>query len=233
MKRTTNYARAIQVLNKMFRAANEFYFNNELEDVCITIQSSVRSFAHISVSPVWRDIDGRHLREINLSAEHLMRDGENEYGVLSVAASLLHEMSHLYNLEHEIKDTSTNGYHNRRFAKTAEEIAHLKISKHDIYGWTLTSPTSDQDVDDGKSTLDFVVQYGFEDFLFSRDAEFSINTGTGTANTGNGGVKPTPIKKKSNSKRYQCPVCKAIVRATSTVNIICGDCNVPFILTNG
>ena len=72
-KRTINYQRAIQVLNKMYKAANEYYFDGDLEDVCITIQSSVKTYAHISVSPVWRNVDGKQMREINLSAEHLMR----------------------------------------------------------------------------------------------------------------------------------------------------------------
>ena len=223
-KRTINYQRAIQVLNKMFKCANEYFFNGELEDVCITIQSSVRTYAHISVSPVWRNVDGKQMREINLSAEHLMRCNDGEFGVLSICSSLLHEMSHLYNMMHGIKDTSTNGYHHRKFAITAEEIAHLKISKHPVYGWTITEPTESQ--------LEFCTAFGFEDFLFARDADFPISTGTGTPNTGKG---TTPIKPKrpSNSKRYQCPVCKAIVRATSYVNVICGDCGVPFELTNG
>lgn len=222
-KRTINYQRAIQVLNKMYKAANEYYFDGELEDVCITIQSSVRTYAHISVSPVWRNVDGKQMREINLSAEHLMRCNDGEYGVLSVCSSLLHEMSHLYNLMHEIKDCSLNGYHNRKFAKTAEEIAHLKISKHPVYGWTITEPTESQ--------LEFCTAFGFEDFLFARDADFPISTGTGTPATGNGNGNPPKVKKPSNSKRYQCPCCKAIVRATSFVNIICADCNVPFELT--
>ena len=63
------------------------------------------------------------------------------------------------------------------------------------------------------------------------DADFPISTGTGTPATGNGNGNPPRVKKPSNSKRYQCPCCKAIVRATSFVNIICADCNVPFVLT--
>ena len=231
MKRTTTYARAIQVLNKMYRAANEFYFDNQLEDVCITIQSSVRTFAHISVSPVWRDVDGRQLRELNLSAQYLQRDT----GVCGLAASLLHEMSHLANMTlYNRVDVSKNGYyHNLLFKKTAEEVAHLKISKDPRYGWTVTEPSTDEDYQDGKSTLDFCIAYGFEDFLFSRDADYPIATGTGTPTTGNNGGTPTiKPKKPSNSRRYVCPCCGAIVRSTRPVNIICGDCNVPFDLTN-
>ena len=28
--------------------------------------------------------------------------------------------------------------------------------------------------------------------------------------------------------KYVCPKCGAIIRATKQVNVICGDCNVPF-----
>ena len=47
---------------------------------------------------------------------------------------MLHEMAHLYNLNHGIKDVSNNGYyHNKKFKETAE--AHgLAISHHHTYG---------------------------------------------------------------------------------------------------
>ncbi len=56
-----------------------------------------------------------------------------------VAATMLHEMAHLYNLTHGIEDVSNNGYyHNKKFKETAE--AHgLHIEKHDKYGWTITT----------------------------------------------------------------------------------------------
>ena len=220
MKRTVNYQRALVQLNKIYKAVNEHYFNNELEPVTITIQSTVSAYGHCSVSKVWGDTDGNKTRELNIAAEYMSRPIEN------VVATMIHEASHIYNLQNGIKDVSANGfYHNKKFKKTAEELGHLQIDHDSRYGWTITSPTED--------TLDFCIMYGFEDILTSRDSGLPIWTGGGAAKTGNGGSdKPTPIRKKSNSKRYQCPVCKAIVRATSTVNIICGDCNVPFELTN-
>ena len=35
--------------------------------------------------------------------------------------------------------------------------------------------------------------------------------------------------RKSNSIKYTCPTCGAIVRATKELNINCGDCNVAFV----
>lgn len=216
MKKNTTYNRAVQYLNKIYKAVNEYYFNNELEPVTITIQSTVTAYGHCSVSKVWTDTDGNKTRELNIAAEYMNRPIEN------VVATMIHEASHIYNLQNGIKDTS-GYYHNKRFKKTAEEMGHLQIDHDSKYGWTVTSPTED--------TIDFCIMYGFDDILTARDTGLPIATGTGTA-TGNSNGTPTRIKKPSNSKRYQCPVCKAIVRATSTVNIICGDCNVPFELTN-
>jgi len=35
-------------------------------------------------------------------------------------------------------------------------------------------------------------------------------------------------KFKNRSIKYVCPECGAIIRATREVNVICGDCGVPF-----
>lgn len=51
---------------------------------------------------------------------------------------MLHEMAHLYNLTHGIKDVSNNDYyHNKKLKDTAE--AHgLHIKHHPKYGWAVT-----------------------------------------------------------------------------------------------
>lgn len=45
------------------------------------------------------------------------------------------------------------------------------------------------------------------------------------------GADGQELPKKGNSRRYQCPQCKAIVRATKDLHIICGTCNVDFELS--
>ena len=35
-------------------------------------------------------------------------------------------------------------------------------------------------------------------------------------------------KTKQSSRKYVCPVCGCIIRATKEVHVICGDCNVEF-----
>lgn len=70
----------------------------------------------------WKDEDGNVHTEINISAEHLT-DGPRE-----VMDTLVHEMVHHANALAGIKDTSSNGYHNKNFSRLAEEVG-LTVSK--------------------------------------------------------------------------------------------------------
>lgn len=212
MKKLDTYTRAVNKLNKMFGYANEYFFNGELPKPTITVQSTAMAYAHITTDTVWVSDKGDSY-ELNISADYLNRPIEN------VVASLLHEMAHLYNMMNGIKDTS-GYYHNKKFKKTAEEIAKLNIEQDTKYGWTITSPT--------EATLDFIIEYGLEDFLISRKSDLYISFGA----SDNNGAKPKtkrPKAKGSNSIKWICPCCGAIIRSTSEVNVICGDCNEKFI----
>ncbi len=208
MKQLTNIQRAIQYVNKIFKAANEEYFNNELPLPTITIQSTVSAYGHVSVDKVWKTEDGRETYELNIAAEYLNRPIEN------VVATLLHEMSHIYNLEHDIKDTTNGYYHNRKFKKTAEELARLSISQDTRYGWTITEPTEE--------TFDFIIRNGFEDILIHRDTYTAFKGIGGTS--GNTGTTAPRKPKGSNSIKWICPTCGSIARTTKVMNLICGDC---------
>lgn len=215
MKQLTNYQRVSNYLVKIFKAINEEYFNNELEIPTITIQSTVGAYGHVSVQKVWHSNDTA-THELNLSADYLNRPIEN------TVATLVHEASHLYALQNDIKDTSNRGvYHNKNFKKIAEELGHLNISKHDKYGWTITEPTED--------TLDFIIKYGFEDIQLVRGSQFSF-AGTAGTKAGNGGVTPPKMKRPSSTRKYICPCCGNSFRATKSINVMCMDCNEQFIL---
>ena len=41
-------------------------------------------------------------------------------------------------------------------------------------------------------------------------------------------IKGGRTTSKNRSIKYVCPKCGAIIRATRQVNVVCGDCNVPF-----
>lgn len=217
MKQLTNYQRVSNYLVKIFKAINEEYFNNELEVPTITIQSTVGAYGHVSVQKVWHN-DTIATHELNLSADYLDRPIEN------TVATLIHEASHLYALQNDIKDTSNRGvYHNKNFKKIAEEIGHLHIEKHEKYGWTITEPTED--------TLDFIIKYGFADIQLVRASQFSF-TGVGIPKAGNGGMIPPKTRKPSSTRKYICPCCGNSFRATKALNVMCMDCNEQFILAD-
>ena len=163
MKRLNNYRRTVQYLQKIYNLINEEYFNGELEEITLTVQESGRSYGHVTVSNTWFT-DDKAMKELNISANYLRRD------ITEVVTTLIHECSHIWNMQHEIKDTS-NGYiyHNKRFKQTAEELGKIKISRSEKYGWTISEATEE--------TVDFCVRNGLENILIGRQLDFSFGTG--------------------------------------------------------
>lgn len=216
MKNLTSYNRATQYLNKVFKLINTEYFDGKLEMPTITIQSSVASYGHISVSKVWKTENGNDSYELNVSADYLSRPIEN------VVATLIHECCHLYAMMNGIRDTSNQSiYHNKKFKEIAENKGHLIIERHEKYGWTITSPSEE--------TLDFCIRNDLQDILISRNS-FTGFAITGTPKAGNATPTATPATpKKPKSIKWVCPCCGAIVRSGKILNIVCGDCNEKFI----
>jgi rubrerythrin len=147
----------------------------------------------------WKGEDEDGYYEINLCAEYLSRP------FLDVCETLLHEMVHLANLQNGVKDTSRSGtYHNKEFKVTAE--AHgLTVSKTKS-GWNKTALTEE--------TAEWIQSIYNSEIGFTLYREKLL--------------KISGVKKKSSSRKYVCPSCGAIIRATKEVNITCSDCDEPF-----
>lgn len=219
MKETRKTSRTAGYLEKIFRAVNADSFNGVLEEPIITIMSTPSAYGHVTCSKVWRNKD-KEQYELNISADWLTRPIEN------VVATMIHEMTHLYNLQFDIQDCSRGGsYHNKRFKEEAEKHM-LHIEKHEKYGWTITSPTDE--------LLEYIMDKGWGDIEMGRGWNFDFSGGnsSGKPKKGTkGGSDGQEQPKKGNSRRYKCPSCGAIVRATRDLSIICGKCNVDFELT--
>ena len=218
MKKQDNYRRAVQRLNNIFNLANADYFNNELPETTVTIQESQRAYGHCSISKVWKTEDGRASREINISALYLNRPIED------VVTTLLHEMAHLYNLEHGIKDCSGSSlaYHNKAFKLTAEQKCHLTVEHDTRYGWTITKPTEE--------TIDFCIRHEITDFLINRDGAYSFGGFTGGTSSSGNPIKP--IRRPSSTRKYICPCCGNSFRATKNLDVLCMDCNEQFVIAS-
>ena len=148
----------------MFDLFNHHFYNDELTRPAITVSpdGGRGAYGWCSVYEIWQ-ASGEAYREINICAEYIDRP------IGEVAATMLHEMAHLYNLTHEIKDVSNNGYyHNKKFKDTAE--AHgLHIEHHATYGWTITTLTEE--------TAEWLAQQpGMEDITASRKTTLQIKT---------------------------------------------------------
>lgn len=215
MKQTTRTSRTAGQLEKMFRKLNEHYFREEIDEPVITITKQRTSYGYCTTKENWTTgKESKRRYEISIASEQLSRPIEE------VTATLLHEMVHLWNLQNGIQDCSRNGtYHNRKFKKKAEEV-DLKIEHHELYGWTITSPT--------EKLIDFIISEGWQDILMAEDWDLSglfgiSGKGDAKGNDDEKGNEPT----KKTSWRYKCQKCGLIVRSTKdlTGKLMCTDCN--------
>lgn len=214
MKGEVTIQSAIDELQRMFKLLNKVYFNDELERPVIAILTDSTSGAYgwISVNKVWSSKDNAWFREINLCAEYLNRAPE------LVITTLMHEMAHLFNIQRGVQDTSRAGtYHNREF-KAVAEARGLTVEKDLKYGFCVTKPTPE---------FTALVKKHCRAGCFKLERQKTYRDGTPkTTTTGTDGKEKTITRTKQSSRKYICPKCGVIVRATKEVNIICGDCDV-------
>lgn len=215
MKEIVKTSRLAGQLEKLFRLINDDWFDGQLDAPVITIQSTPRAYGHYSVAPIW-SVKGEELKhEINLGAGTLDRPIEN------VIATLIHEMCHYYNaaILHE-QDTSNQGvYHNKVFKATAE--AHgLIVTRSERYGWSHTEPAD--------ALIEWILENDIPEIQMNRNEGCGLRIGGAGGSAANGGVSPIG-KVKPSSRRYHCPGCGAIIRATREVHMICADCLEPMV----
>jgi len=209
-KELTRYNRIAGYLNKLYDRLNEDFFGGAMERPVITIQSTPKAFAHITLYEAWT-AKGAGFLEINIGAGTLDRPIEN------VVASLCHEMVHQHNFINGISDVSRNGtYHNKRFKQTAEALCGLVISQHPVYGWSLTEP--------GDKLIEWVLDNNLLDIELNRNelqTVVGIGGGRGRSDGGEGTTR------KSSYRKHTCSACGLIARTTKEAKLVCGDCGLP------
>lgn len=182
-------------LEGLFDILNRVYFENALPKPVITVQSTPKAYGHCSTKKIWsNDTAGQY--EINIGAEYLNRPSAK------TAATMCHEMVHLYCLVNDIADTCQKGrYHNKIF-KAEAEARDLEIGYDRAIGYSLTEPT-----EAFKKTL--------EDNGFVLEVPFAR-------------VAPKPKAKAEREKahKYVCPICGQEVKTTADLSLICGVCEV-------
>ena len=191
MENMTEYKSAAEHLDHLFDLLNARYFENALSKPIITIQSTPKVFGHVTVDEIWKaGEEKRH--ELNIGAETISRP------IANVAATMIHEMVHLYNMANQIKDTSRGGtYHNKAFKREAE-ARDLIITYNERIGWSVTQPTD--------ALKEWCTQQDLAPIRITRLFQEKIT------------------KKKTSTRKYVCPCCDQSIRATKDVNLICGAC---------
>lgn len=208
MKEITKTSRLAGQLEKLFNMLNADWFDNELETPIITIQSTPKAYGHVTTSDSAWTVKNEGKRELNIGAGTLYRD------IDCTVATMLHEMCHIYDLQHGIADCSRGGtYHNKNFRHTAENHG-LNVEQSSQYGHAHTSASDE--------LLEWICDNSIPEIMLTRN-EYSRSPigGTGSYTPT---ATPTTAKTASNSRRYVCPCCGTKVRATRVVNLICGDC---------
>ena len=196
----------IQDLEDLFQMFNDKYFECELAKPVITVSpntAKVNELGWCTQYKAWKDLDGEERYfEINICAEHLARQ------FTEVAGTMLHEMVHLYNLQNGVKDTSREGtYHNKKFKESAESHG-LVVENTEKYGWAKTDLTEEAKAET-ESFMNFIEKTSFEIFREAEPEKEKKEKGGG----------------KSSSRKYVCPHCGLIIRATKEVKVLCFECN--------
>lgn len=191
-------AEAQLALMNAFNKINADFFNGELEKVIITLKEGAKKNAYgwIEVKKNWKQgKEERH--EINISADFLDRP------INHIIATLMHEMCHLYAIQNNIKNTSrANIYHNKKFKEIAENHGLIvEHSEHIGYSRTSLAPDTVKWADENIS---------INSFKLVKKIQIADSKGG---------------KPKQSTRKYICPCCGLIVRATKECNISCMDCN--------
>lgn len=207
----------IEKLESLFSKFNTKFYKDELQNPVITVSPDTTSGAYgwCTSWKAWKHVgEEAEVNEFDNSgqAESKEPDGFYEINLCAehlgrtfkeVCATLLHEMVHLWNLQNGVQDTSRGGtYHNKKFKAVAEEHG-LVIDQHPKYGWTLTTLNSE--------ALQFIEQIDEQGFGIYRSKLPKIKAAS-----------------SSSSRKYVCPCCGTIIRATKEVHVVCGDCSVEF-----
>ena len=204
MTNTEKYIGTVKYFENLFDYINEHLFNGELVKPVITVQVDVRNktYGWFTLRKVWKENtadEGNY--ELNMSAQQLNRP-LCDTSTQCIAATLIHEMCHLYAVLNNMQDCSRSGtYHNKLFKKIAETHG-LNVECVKTIGWSYTT------LKDETASL-------IADFV--KDNPETI-------------IYRTPIVqgqrlKTSSTRKYVCPCCGMSVRATKQVNIMCADCN--------
>lgn len=233
---SVNISEVTKELHNAFELINRDFFENELKDAAITIQSRGNRknvLGWCTTAKIWLNGESADSYEINIVAEYLDR------GFESVMTTLMHEMIHLYHIQKDIKDVSRGGtYHNKTFKAKAEEIGFDVVYDDKIgFSWCVPTENMKQKLNSYKLNKEL-----FNVSRYATDIEYEKRKKKAIEEAKKAGLTQEDIdeviekieneKKKKKRKtyiKYKCPCCETTVRATKQVAIRCDECDELFI----
>lgn len=192
----SEYIENLKILEHLFDVFNDRYYGGELPRSVLTIYpGKPGSAGHFTTWKAWHSVSNPSDGYFEINISPSYLDLPFE----SVCDTVLHEMAHLFASVNNLKDTSRGGtYHNAVYKRIAEEHG-LSVALDPKYGWASTSLAPET-----------------RSFVSSLSSVFTL-------------VRREPVKlstgRRSNSRKYVCPVCGCSVRATKEVHIRCEDCD--------
>lgn len=187
-------------LEKIFDVFNNEFFDSELEIPLFRFESNCNKDGFFNSNAVINQ--GRtYSHEIIIPVKILNNDIED------IAECLLHNMIHYYAFIKGFNVCSRQGqYHNKRF-KTIADFCGLTCKYNGLTGW----------VDYRNKEFDNLCKlYEFKKTWKNRYTKNEDILGKKSIN-GN------------NSRKYVCPCCGTIIRATRPVEVICKACKKQFV----
>lgn len=204
-----NSTEIINSLYQIYNALNEHYWNNELPEVFITLKQG-RTKTKSVLGTFYADSYAKQeyhtnqetgeaipevtetKHEISMGAEFIARPLDQ------IAATMQHEMCHLYAQINNIQDTSRNNqFHNKKFKKLGETHG-LILTCDEKNGWTYTEPSPEF------SEYINVCNIDTKPFQYYRQTILAAS-------------KPAP------KKRWICPICSQEAQAKKTASLACGE----------
>lgn len=178
------------------------------------------AYGHIAVTV------GLGLKTVERGFHEIMVSGENlGRGARSVFGTLAHEAAHAANMRDGVRDTDSNGRHNKRFKATAESLFGLEITKaSESIGWSHTEvPES------CRKTWAKQIKKIDDSLTAMANHGRSSGGGMGGGFTFGGGA-PTPTGRNKNLLKATCG-CGSTLRASRTVlekGVTCNECGEGF-----
>lgn len=191
-------------IRRLFNEFNHEYYNGELKEPMIVIQSNgakKTTQGWCTTNKIWSgpNTDDKEY-ELTICSEFLSL---NFYDTCDTVA---HEMVHLYNLMHNVKDVNSNGKtHNKKYKEEAERRG-LIVEKDFRLGFAKTSLS-----DDAKKFVDSL-NLNREAFKWKR---ILIE-------------KPKKTKEPKPTFKYICPSCNSKFTSKKEIRAICSECDEEF-----